>query len=82
MLDLPSAWFQVCACGRTFSLPQAYTCHGNSCHAAKKRFAGALDKAREDWNARKRRKIEAKKAEKVIVTEPNLPAEAPVPHEV
>lgn len=62
MMDLPPAWNQVCICGRTFSLPQAYTCHKRSCQKTKKRLSGALDKAKEVWQARKRRKSQATEA--------------------
>jgi hypothetical protein len=58
-MDLPSAWCQVCVCGRTFSVPQAYTCHKRSCQKTKKRLSSALDKAKEVWQSRKCRKMEA-----------------------
>lgn len=56
-MDLPPAWCQACVCGRTFSVPQAYTCHKRSCQKTKKRLAGALEKAKEVWQAKKRRKM-------------------------
>ena len=52
-MDLPSAWCQVCVCGRTFSVPQAYTGHKRSCQKTKKRLSSALDKAKEVWQSRK-----------------------------
>jgi hypothetical protein len=57
-MDLPPAWSQACACGRTFSVPQAYTCHKRSCQKTKKRLSCALEKAKEVWQAKKRRKTE------------------------
>jgi hypothetical protein len=57
-MDLPPAWFQTCACGRTFSLPQAYTYHKRGCQRTKKRLSGALERAREVWQAKKRQKTE------------------------
>ena len=57
-MDLPPAWCQVCVCGRTFSVPQAYTFHKRSCQKTKKRFSSALDKAQEVWRSKKRRKME------------------------
>jgi hypothetical protein len=39
---------------------QAYTCHKRSCQKTKKRLAGALEKAKEVWQANKRQKREAK----------------------
>jgi hypothetical protein len=59
-MDLPPAWCQVCVCGRTFSVQQAYTYHKRSCQKTKKRLAGALGKAKEVWQANKRRKMEAR----------------------
>ena len=61
-MDLPPAWCQVCICGRTFSVQQAYTYHKRSCQKTKKRLAGALEKAKEVWQTNKRRKTEAKAA--------------------
>jgi hypothetical protein len=63
-MDLPPAWCQACICGRTFSLPQAYTYHKRTCEKTKKRLSGAWDKAKEVWKAKKRQKIEAKATEK------------------
>jgi hypothetical protein len=57
-MELPSAWSQSCICGRTFSVPQAYTCHKRSCQKTKKRLSSALEKAKEFWQINKRRKVE------------------------
>ena len=57
-MDIPAAWSQSCLCGRIFSVPQAYTCHKRSCQKTKKRLSGALEKAKEIWQAKKRRKTE------------------------
>jgi hypothetical protein len=57
-MDLPSAWCQVCVCGRTFSVLQAYTFHKRSCQKTKKRLSSALDKAKEVWKSKKHRKME------------------------
>jgi|ERR1700679_202851 hypothetical protein len=57
-MDLSPAWCQVCVCGRTFSVPQAYTFHKRSCQQTKKHLSNALDKAKEVWQSRKRRKVE------------------------
>ena len=59
-MDLPSAWCHHCVCGRTFSVPQAYSCHKHSCQKTKKRLSGALEKAKEAWQVKKRRKVEEK----------------------
>jgi hypothetical protein len=58
-MDLPPAWSQTCVCGRAFSLPQAYTFHQRSCQKTKKRLLGALEKAKDILQARKRRKVES-----------------------
>src|ERR1700722_15003393 len=59
-MEVQSAWCEVCVCGRTFSVPQAYTCHKRSCSRTKKRLANALDKAKGVWQAKKRQKLEEK----------------------
>ena len=58
-MDLPLAWSQTCVCGRPFSLPQAYAFHQRSCQRTKKRLLGALEKAKDILQARKRRKVES-----------------------
>ncbi len=58
-MDSPPAWSQTCVCGRAFSLPQAYTFHQRSCQKTKKRLLGALEKAKDILQARKRRKVES-----------------------
>jgi hypothetical protein len=57
-MDLPPAWCQVCVCGRTFSVPQAYTFHQRSCQKTKKWLSSALDKAKEVWQSKKCRIME------------------------
>jgi hypothetical protein len=58
MHPLPPAWVETCACGRSFSVPQAYTYHKRSCQKTKKQLAGVLRKAKEVWQARKRFRVE------------------------
>jgi hypothetical protein len=58
VMDLPPAWSQACICGRVFSVPQAFSCHKRSCPKSKKRFSSVLERAKEVWQARKRRKVE------------------------
>jgi hypothetical protein len=53
-----SAWSQVCDCGRTFSSPQAYSCHKRTCQKTKKRLSSVLARAKEVWQSRKHRKVE------------------------
>jgi hypothetical protein len=45
---------------------QAYTCHKRSCQKTKKRLAGALEKAKEVWQANKRQKREAKATKEAL----------------
>jgi hypothetical protein len=61
-MNSPPAWFETCACGRTFSVPQALTYHKRSCNRTKKRLAVALDKAKDVWQAKKRQKTQEKTA--------------------
>jgi hypothetical protein len=82
-MDLPPAWCMVCICGRTFSVQQAYTCHKRSCQKTKKRLAGALEKAKEVWQANKRQKREAKATKEALAlagpSHPSLTHTVPVP---
>ena len=57
-MDLPPVWSQTCLCGRTLLTPRAYTCHTRSCPKTKKRLSSALEKAKEIFQANKRRKME------------------------
>jgi hypothetical protein len=43
-------------------VPQAFTYHKRSCEKTKKRLSGALEKAKEVWQANKRRRMEEKVA--------------------
>jgi len=80
-MELPPAWSQICSCGRSFSVPQAYTCHKRSCTKSKKRLAGALEKAKEVWQAKKRQKVD-EAARETSTRPPNLNGmAAPVPTE-
>jgi hypothetical protein len=57
-MDLAPAWSQAWICGRVFSVPQAFSCHKRSCPMSKKRLSSVLERAKEVWQARKRRKAE------------------------
>jgi len=57
-MDVPPAWSQACICGRTFSVPQAYTCHVRSCLTTKKWLSSALLKAKDVFQVNKCHKIE------------------------
>jgi len=70
-MDLPPAWSQTCPCGRTFSLPQAYTCHKRSCEKTKKRLSGALEKAKKVWRAKKRQKLDELAANEALAGSSN-----------
>jgi hypothetical protein len=71
-MDLPPAWCEVCLCGRTFSSPQAYSCHKRGCEKTKKRLSGALEKAKEIWQAKKRQKTEANPSNEISAGPSNL----------
>jgi hypothetical protein len=77
-MDLPPTWCETCICGRTFSLPQAYTFHKRSCQKTKKRLASALEKAKDAWQAKKRQKMEAKA---LAGSSDSHPVPDPVPNE-
>ena len=79
-MDVPPAWSQACICGHIFSVPQAYTYHKRSCHKTKKRLSCALEKAKEVWQARKRRKTEeATRIEETAVSSSNQEVAAQPP---
>lgn len=47
-----------CLCGRSFTLEYAHSNHQRQCKKTKKRLSSALEKAKEIWNTKKRRRIE------------------------
>jgi hypothetical protein len=49
--------FQTCLCGRSFSVPSAFTNHSRTCGKTKKRLSCALEKAKEKWTLRKRQRL-------------------------
>jgi len=57
-MDEASAWYQACIYGRTFLVPQAYSCHSHSCLKTKKQLLLALGKAKEVWREMKCRRKE------------------------
>jgi hypothetical protein len=48
----------ICICGRSFSQAMALTNHKRSCKSSNKRLSSALDKARQLWAGRKRRRLD------------------------
>jgi hypothetical protein len=56
-MDVDTGFLQTCICGRTFSEHNRYNYHRRSCKTSKKRLSGALEKAKELWAGRKRRRI-------------------------
>jgi hypothetical protein len=81
-MDLPPAWSQACICGRVFSLPQALSCHQRSCPRLKKRLSSALEKAKEVWQSRKRRKAEVDQNEALEGSSNQNDTSCPSPVEV
>ena len=67
------SWFQACTCGRTFSLPQAYSCHKNSCHISKKIFWW-YSKSQGSLKAQKQQKLDLQTAVARMEMEMDLPA--------
>jgi hypothetical protein len=49
---------QECLCGRSFSVPSAFTNHSRTCGKTKKRLSSALEKAKEAWTLRKQRRLD------------------------
>jgi len=70
-MDLPPAWSQTCPCGRTFSLPQAYTYHKRTCEKTKKRLSGALERAKIVWRAKKRQRLDELAASEALAGSSN-----------
>ena len=68
------SWFQACACGWTFSLLQAYSCHKNSCHTSKKCFSDDIQRAKEALQAWKQQKLDSQTAIASMEMEMDLPA--------
>jgi hypothetical protein len=48
---------QLCVCGRSFLQLGALNYHKRTCAKTKKRFSSALEKAKESWSAKKRRRL-------------------------
>lgn len=48
----------ICICGRSFAYEYAYSNHQRQCKKTKRVLSGALEKAKEVWNAKKRRRID------------------------
>jgi hypothetical protein len=48
----------LCACGRSFTESGPLKNHRKGCRKAKSQLIGVLEKARESWTARKRRRLE------------------------
>ena len=47
----------TCACGRAFTLQNAFTNHSRTCPRSKKCLSAALKSAKEKWTVRKRRRV-------------------------
>lgn len=63
-MDMNPENAHICICGRTFANYGALNCHKFSCTRTKKRLSGALAKAKEVWNSRKRRRVEVLELER------------------
>jgi hypothetical protein len=56
-----------CVCGRSFAQASGLNYHNRTCKKARTRLSGALEKAKEVWAIRKKRRLENTKAN------PNVP---------
>jgi hypothetical protein len=56
-----------CICGRSFLQAAGLNYHNRSCKKVKTHLAGALDKAKEVWVSRKRRRLEIAATKKSTV---------------
>lgn len=54
----PDKLAHICICGRSFIQEGRLYFHQRSCQKAKKRLSGALDKVKDAWKSRKRRRVE------------------------
>jgi hypothetical protein len=74
--------WQSCLCGRTFSQPNAYSNHKCKCSKTKKRLSTALEKAKEKWTGKKRRKLNPPDSESSASTSQPMPGlmRAPSPN--
>lgn len=70
--DRTAAFSETCLCGKSFSLPGTYTRHKRNCTKTKKRLAGALEKAKELWIIRKRRRLGTSESIQVSESASNL----------
>lgn len=57
-MSLDSAACATCFCGRSFLQQSAFSNHERVCQKSKKRLSSVLEKAKELWIARKRRRID------------------------
>jgi len=73
----------ICVCGRSFAQPGGLAYHHRSCKKAKVRLAEALDKAKDAWtDRRKRRRCEATQAERENLSEQDVSSESVMDAEV
>jgi hypothetical protein len=74
----------ICLCSRSFTQQSALSKHQRTCKKSKKRLTSALDKAKEAWAGRKKRKLN--NGNPLLLSGPSLPgltrAPSPVSNEV
>ena len=68
---------QTCACGRSFSQENSFNKHRRVCQKSKKRLSSALDKAKQLWTGKKRRRLNPDDSE-TTVNEPSLAGLIPI----
>ncbi|KIM74574.1 hypothetical protein PILCRDRAFT_14341 [Piloderma croceum F 1598] len=55
--DNTTVFCETCVCGKSFNHPGRLKFHQRTCSRNKKRLAGALEKAKETWMSRKKRRL-------------------------
>lgn len=74
---LESEHCQTCACGRSFSQENSFNKHRRVCQKSKKRLSSALDKAKQLWTGKKRRRLNPDDSE-TTVDGPSFAGLAPI----
>ena len=76
----PTSSEYLCPCGRSFYQDSALTKHQRTCSKTKKRLSSALEKAKEVWRGKKRRRMSIHgSTEDLTATDLPLPGLLPTP---
>lgn len=69
----------TCVCGRSHDRPGTLALHQRSCGKTKKRLFGALEKAKDTWNAKKKRRLERPGNQSLTIEGPSTSVPDPTP---